>query len=439
MKKLLLFMSLAFFVISGSSTNRVPNWFLNPYRISGYTAAEFFVGVGSGASLDESKNQAIADIQKQISVGISATQRTSVYSKTKAGQENYQEEIIRKTQSIIKGKLRNVRYIKNAEIAGVFFTAVALNKAEFLDSLKTELNKYYTRIGMFKETADNALEQNGNIDFYMSQMQKAIFLIRKIAPKLVLYNSISKKKYFEKVTSAALLKQLNSKKASIHLTVIKGSNQDVNLNKPSKGKIIIQAFSRDEFGAKKILKGTNIAIYYENGKRLGKFNTNDSGQISFNFYGFRFAMSKNSYYISAVPQISGAELWYARKNIFYNLTIPSNLPTISLKYNFPKDRNAALEQRLKNALTILGYKSGKSNSELRVSASLNEKAGLNNFSAVRMYILSIQFSVYKNGTFIEERKFSFDIMSMPSGKLTFSNINFIKTDLPEFLAVAFSR
>ena len=123
----------------------VPEWFLNPSKAGNYPANNYIIGVGTGNTLDAAKNNAAADIQKQITVSISSKQTSQISSEQTGQTEKYKERITRKSRAMVKGSLKKVSFVKTAAAAGKFYAAAVLDKRVFLSELRRDIDPAYEK------------------------------------------------------------------------------------------------------------------------------------------------------------------------------------------------------------------------------------------------------------------------------------------------------
>jgi len=123
--------------VAKKQTSQIPQWYLNPQSSDKIN----FYGVGTGASKDEAKINALNQVAAEISVSVSS----SMEIQKRSSNNSYSKNIESNTKATIeKMKFTGVDIVKNEYIDGKFYTYLKVDKDTLFDARKKELDALYS-------------------------------------------------------------------------------------------------------------------------------------------------------------------------------------------------------------------------------------------------------------------------------------------------------
>lgn len=124
---------------SVAKNQELPSWYLNTPPSNN----NFYHGVGSGATKEEAKINALNNIASVISVSISSNMEISKKTTT----SSYEKEVESNTKaSVDKIKFTGVSIIENAQQDGKIYTYLKVNRAVLFDAQKTKVDNDYNKL-----------------------------------------------------------------------------------------------------------------------------------------------------------------------------------------------------------------------------------------------------------------------------------------------------
>jgi len=382
MKKILLMFFLMSMFLVGNS---IPKWYLNN-GTQEYNTAYYFVGLGEGESYDEASKSAQMDIASQIKTKIDSSLESKTTQVT--GNENsYNKNVQLNIKSSSNEILTGVEFVKKEKSENSFYVLAVLEKSKYLLGIETELNKMKDEI----EEIDN-LKNNPLI--LLKEYVKAGEKMEKFYQKKILHDAISNKEYMISPTfrNIDFNTKIKNTISNIYLEVVSGENQTGKEGETLKNPVVFEAKYKEE-----VIPKFPIMVKEGNGKILGKFATDENGQIE--VYATVFTDESKKGRI-----IAGVDLLKMPSEIrddFKNVKVYANYSRekenkISFSINIIDEKNKKIKE-INRKVTRLVTKGGnviseKSNLNLDGKIIINEIKEVESFGGM-MYIANISLDL----------------------------------------------
>ena len=150
-----------FFILSNDQIfgKDEPSWFLSS-DIDGYPKTEFYIGVGSGLTLNKALEQAQNMIATQIQVSIESSIETRLRSITSGDDEYFSEAHFQNIKTTTNLSINGVEIINREKIKLKHYVLTVLNKQRFQRALKSELDELNQAMRRYQKMAESALLEN---------------------------------------------------------------------------------------------------------------------------------------------------------------------------------------------------------------------------------------------------------------------------------------
>jgi len=226
------------------------------------------VGLGEGESYNEATKSAQMDIASQIKTKIDSSLESKTTQVT-GDQNSYNKNVKLNIKSSTNAILNGVEFVKKERINDSFYVLAILEKSKYLSGLETELDKMKNEIEEI-----NNLENNKFI--LLKEYVKAEKKMKEFYQKKILYDAISNNEYmissiFRNINFNTKIKNITSE---IYLEVVAGENQEGKEGETLRKAVIFEVKYKKEGIAK-----FPITVKEGNGKILGKFTTDENGQV----------------------------------------------------------------------------------------------------------------------------------------------------------------
>lgn len=202
-----------------------PDWFTNGSH-RGYQEEFYITGVGSGSSYDDAINKASAQISRQISTEVESELNSVTSSYEENDRESISYEFNDKIKIVTDNTVTGAQVVEKAEAGGVFYVFMALDKDNFGEGLKSELDVLQADIEKQYAESRNLLEKGiilPSLDILLTTGEQAVDL----ATKSALYTAITGKPYqtTDVLMPASLTAKARTIISEIELDKISGDKQ----------------------------------------------------------------------------------------------------------------------------------------------------------------------------------------------------------------------
>lgn len=119
-------------ILTGSLGSAIPDWVLNPPSDNAAT----IYGVGQGRDLDSAKQSGLKDIAGKLSTYIASESENRDFLANGRGHSTFKQRV---NTEIKKMKLSSFQVLKGAQAGDLFYSLVALPRAEFVAEKRSEL------------------------------------------------------------------------------------------------------------------------------------------------------------------------------------------------------------------------------------------------------------------------------------------------------------
>ena len=202
-----------------------PSWFLSS-DIEGYPKTDFYIGVGSGLTLNKALEQAQNMIATQIQVSIESSIETRLRSITSGDDEYFSDAHFQNIKTTTNLSLNGVEIINREKIKLKHYVLTVLNKQRFQRALKAELDELNQAMRRYQKMAESALLEN-NIIEVISHYSKVKEIIPHFLSKKTFYNSIALNPYMDLESKSlnAVSDEIRRVISKIKLKVLVGDKQ----------------------------------------------------------------------------------------------------------------------------------------------------------------------------------------------------------------------
>ncbi len=333
-------------------------WYLTGKHPS-YPTTLYWLGVGSGSSLSAAKEDAIADLARQLKVNIKSVSQQMVQSFTVDDREYFRDELTKRTQALVDQTIEGVEVAETEHKGDEFYVLVVLNKNRYLNNLRNKLDVQYDHISKLMEQTSQLLSQ-GRLVPAVNNLLEAAEQIPDLSAQLAFYNALSPMPYLveEQYSGPAIVAKARELLAQLHLRVEEGDRQTAAPGAILPKPVVIQAYLEQK-GRVLPVAQLPLKATYENGKTAGKAVTGDDGRAVFHFTAVPgIAITRGQIRIRLnllrLPEIFASTVENLEQIITYELQRPSQPLAVEVKdadgLALPK-----LMVAVKRALTNAGY------------------------------------------------------------------------------------
>lgn len=258
-----------------------------------------FSGVGfSAESSEKAKNNAIAEVRKQISVKVNSTEIVREFDLLDGGEHKNTSSYRNRTRLAASGDMQGVEIIETAKRDDGYYAFAALNKEHFVKNGRAKIKDLNKELKKHYKAASNATVQN-DIVTVVNEIGAARNVLRNIISTgtLLTAATVLTDKDAPVYTGSDLSALYESVIASIEVKKMGGDKQE----------IVLGAVPTEPFGILVEAHGAPVpympfSLVTSDGKELQRRTTNLSGEVLF-FLGEDAETAKGRHTFKVVPAL----------------------------------------------------------------------------------------------------------------------------------------
>jgi len=256
----------------------VPKW-VTTGQSQEYPAEMYFVGVGmSNKSVDQAKEQAVADVAKQISVNIKAT-TLDVQSEETFGSKSISsyEKAESQTRLSTSGRIEGISVVETAPQGKAFYALAVLDKQKFAALQRTRIAEIRKNIEQSFEAAKTAAS-SGKILKALQSVKEIRVLSNELIEqrRLLSAAAVPTQKESVPVSKQDLEGIIEKVVASLRLEKISGDAQSFVVGQ-TLGMPLVVKLSADEAGTLNPVPGIPLVVSDNNNKKFAEAITRSDG------------------------------------------------------------------------------------------------------------------------------------------------------------------
>ncbi|MCS7013050.1 MAG: LPP20 family lipoprotein [Chloroherpetonaceae bacterium] len=212
----------------------------------------YWIGVGQGMgarALDEAKSKAKAEIAKQFKVTVSSKTKLVQTEKIVGNSALMTSDLEDRIETQVdKMTLTGLEIAETFEskVTGKAFALAVLNREEFTNTLKTELEAEIAKIRE-KIASGASLSEKGDIGSAVNAYMEALALAEDVGPKVVFFNIVAKGYALpEDVRPEFIESQVRDELSMISLKKVSGDNQRGKIGENLPMPFVVQALSKGQ-------------------------------------------------------------------------------------------------------------------------------------------------------------------------------------------------
>lgn len=212
----------------------------------------YWVGIGQGMgarALDEAKSKAKAEIAKQFKVTVSSKTKLVQTEKIVGNSALMTSDLEDRIETQVdKMPLTGLEIAETFEskVTGKAFALAVLNREEFTNTLKTELDAEIAKIRE-KIASGASLSEKGDIGSAVNAYMEALAIAEEVGPKVVFFNIVAKGYALpEDVRPEFIESQVRDELSMISLKKVSGDNQKGRIGENLPAPLVVQALSKGQ-------------------------------------------------------------------------------------------------------------------------------------------------------------------------------------------------
>jgi len=275
MRKLLMsLMSMLF--LSTVAMCQLPSWTINPQDM--YPTNRYITGVGVSEDLAAAKKQAKAEIASQIQTTIKSEITDIEQEMTFEGSTTAKSDFTQKIQEITEVSISGVTYPKSEEKDGKFYILGVLDKQQYLQDIRAQLNTKHSALMDLNSSVQEQLSEGGVLTA-LDNYQDLTGQLNEFYGLRSIYNSLNSAPYNQEMPFSlnSVWTDIISLIRSIQISPVNGDNQTANIGQQLSQPVVAQVtYSKDD----SVVPVSGLMLKFENsdGSTIEKRETNSEGK-----------------------------------------------------------------------------------------------------------------------------------------------------------------
>ncbi len=394
-----------FFILSSDQILEAdePSWFLSS-DIEGYPKNEFYIGVGSGLTLNKALEQAQNIIATQIQVSIESSIETRLRSITDGDDEYYSDAYFQNIKTTTNLSINGIEIIDREKNKLKHYVLTVLNKQRFQSALKAELYELNRAVRRYQKMAESALLENNIIEaiIYYSKVKE---IIPHFLSKKTFYNSIALNPFMdlESKTLNDVSDEMRKVISKIKLKVLVGDKQYALVGRMLPKEVKILAYYKNENSP---IPGMPLVIKNNSRGTIQEGLTDEKGIYSSRFWAISYGSSEEV--LLVFPNLSAFTKQFedlpTKTSVKIKYTIIKN-PPMAFNLSIQNSEGIILhkvENKVLRSLQKLGhYLSEDADLNLHGSASVVDKKEIEGKNGLQFLVkseLDLNLTLNKNGS-----------------------------------------
>jgi len=275
MRKLLMSL-MSVLLLSSVVMGQLPSWAMNPQDM--YPTNRYITGVGVSEDLAAAKKQAKAEIASQIQTTIKSEITDIEQEMQFEGSTTAKSEFTQKIQEITEVSISGVMYPKSEEKNGKFYILGVLDKQQYLQDIRAQLNTKFSAIMDLNSSIQEQLSEGGVLTA-LDNYQDLTGQLNEFLGLRSIYNSLNPAPYSQEMPFSlnSVWTDIISLIRSIQISPVSGDNQTANVGQQLPEPVVAQVtYSKDNSTVP--INGLMLQFENSDGSTIARRETNSEGK-----------------------------------------------------------------------------------------------------------------------------------------------------------------
>ena len=338
-----------------------PTWFATG-KLPQYSIRYNFVGVGEGITFSAAQTAAQVAIAAQLEVTVASTIEMHTEAIETENSSYFRDTFKQSTESTINQSVKGIEVVKKQKSNGKYYVFAVLNKTQYMNSLKVELDQLWAKISSYVIDA-RGFTKEGRIFPALENYMDVQEFIPGFYTKKAFYDALSSIPFriSQDITMGNVLTEMRDILSGVKIEIESGNKQSALIGGPLPNPIVFNVYLKQKKN-KITIPGMPLIIKYEDGKVVERVTTDEDGNIE--SYVTANPTGKKGGKVFARPNLTGLPAFYkgylknAEASATYKIT---DSPPIAFTLTVVDEGGTRLnkvEDKLTKSIEKMGYSVG---------------------------------------------------------------------------------
>ena len=338
-----------------------PTWFATG-KLPQYSIRYNFVGVGEGITFSAAQTAAQVAIAAQLEVTVASTIEMHTEAIETENSSYFRDTFKQSTESTINQSVKGIEVVKKQKSNGKYYVFAVLNKTQYMNSLKVELDQLWAKISSYVIDA-RGFTKEGRIFPALENYMDVQEFIPGFYTKKAFYDALSSIPFriSQDITMGNVLTEMRDILSGVKIEIESGNKQSALIGGPLPNPIVFNVYLKQKKN-KITIPGMPLIIKYEDGKVVERVTTDEDGNIE--SYVTANPTGKKGGKVFARPNLTGLPAFYkgylknAEASATYKIT---DSPPIAFTLTVVDEEGTRLnkvEDKLTKSIEKMGYSVG---------------------------------------------------------------------------------
>ena len=424
-----------------------PTWFATG-KLPQYSIRYNYVGVGEGTTFSAAQSAAQVAIAAQLEVTVASTIEMHTTAIETENSSYFRDTFKQSTESTINQSVKGIEVVKKQKSNGKYYVFAVLNKTQYMNSLKVELDQLWAKISSYVIDA-RGFTKEGRIFPALENYMDVQEFIPGFYTKKAFYDALSSIPFriSQDITMGNVLTEMRDILSGVKIEVESGNKQSALIGGPLPNPIVFNIYLKQKKN-KIPIPGMPLIIKYEDGKVVERVTTDEDGNIE--SYVTANPTGKKGGKVFARPNLTGLPAFYkgylknAEASATYKIT---DSPPIAFTLTVVDEEGTRLnkvEDKLTKSIEKMGYSVGP-DAELALDGNVTiiDEKEVDGKSG-RQYLVTAELDMFMIVKMNGEKVASFDAKGkglskkniMDANKKAFQKLKLSKKNLAGMLSEA---
>ncbi len=424
-----------------------PTWFATG-KLPQYSIRYNFVGVGEGTTFSAAQSAAQVAIAAQLEVTVASTIEMHTTAIETENSSYFRDTFKQSTESTINQSVKGIEVVKKQKSNGKYYVFAVLNKTQYMNSLKVELDQLWAKISSYVIDA-RGFTKEGRIFPALENYMDVQEFIPGFYTKKAFYDALSSIPFriSQDITMGNVLTEMRDILSGVKIEIESGNKQSALIGGPLPNPIVFNVYLKQKKN-KITIPGMPLIIKYEDGKVVERVTTDEDGNIE--SYVTANPTGKKGGKVFARPNLTGLPAFYkgylknAEASATYKIT---DSPPITFTLTVVDEGGTRLnkvEDKLTKSIEKMGYSVGP-DAELALDGNVTiiDEKEVDGKSG-RQYLVTAELDMFMVVKMNGEKVASFDAKGkglskkniMDANKKAFQKLKLSKKNLAGMLSEA---
>ena len=338
-----------------------PTWFATG-KLPQYSIRYNFVGVGEGITFSAAQTAAQVAIAAQLEVTVASTIEMHTTAIETENSSYFRDTFKQSTESTINQSVKGIEVVKKQKSNGKYYVFAVLNKTQYMNSLKVELDQLWAKISSYVIDA-RGFTKEGRIFPALENYMDVQEFIPRFYTKKAFYDALSSIPFriSQDITMGNVLTEMRDILSGVKIEIESGNKQSALIGGPLPNPLVFNVYLKQKQN-KIPIPGMPLIIKYEDGKVVERVTTDEDGNIE--SYVTANPTGKKGGKVFARPNLTGLPAFYkgylknAEASATYKIT---DSPPIAFTLTVVDEEGTRLnkvEDKLTKSIEKMGYSVG---------------------------------------------------------------------------------